>query len=130
MEARGRDAEKLRGKKALIVLGVGLGYQVDAIRKRKDPRARIYAIERYEEVFLRAAETQNWNLDASEDVEFWIGRDIDAVLQHLDEITADMDDADWDIITNRPSIRLDPEYYKRLIRERRPNRRRRSSPER
>lgn len=125
MEPTTQEKEKLRGKKALIVLGVGLGYQVDAIRKRKDPRARIYAIERYEEVFKRAAETQNWNLEASEDVEFWIGEDIEAVLEHLGEITAGMEDADWDIITNRPSIRLDPEYYKRLIRERRPSRRRR-----
>jgi hypothetical protein len=115
------ESERLRGKKALFVLGVGLGYQVTAIRQRKDPRARVYAIERYEEVFHRAAETQNWNLEASQDVEFWIGKDIESVLRHLDEITADMDESDWDIITNRPSIRLDPEYYKRLIRERRPN---------
>jgi hypothetical protein len=119
-----QEHERLRGKKALFVLGVGLGYQVTAIRERKDPRARVYAIERYEEVFNRAAETQNWDLQAA-DVEFWVGEDIDSVLQHLDEITADMDEADWDIITNRPSIRLDPEYYKRLIRERRPSARRR-----
>jgi len=119
-----QEHERLRGKKALFVLGVGLGYQVTAIRERKDPRARVYAIERYEKVFNRAAQTQNWDLQAP-DVEFWVGEDIDSVLQHLDEITADMDDADWDIITNRPSIRLDPEYYKRLIRERRPSARRR-----
>jgi protein-L-isoaspartate O-methyltransferase len=119
-----QEHERLRGKKALFVLGVGLGYQVTAIRERKDPRARVYAIERYEEVFHRAAQTQNWDLQAP-DVEFWVGEDIDSVLQHLDEITADMDEADWDIITNRPSIRLDPEYYKRLIRERRPSARRR-----
>ncbi|MDP2359881.1 MAG: hypothetical protein Q8O14_03905 [bacterium] len=115
-----QEHERLRGKKALFVLGVGLGYQVTAIRQRKDPRARVYAIERYEEVFNRAAQTQNWDLKADKDVEFWVGKDIDSVLQHLDEITAGMDEADWDIITNRPSIRLDPEYYKRLIRERRP----------
>ena len=119
------ESEKLRGKKALFVLGVGLGYQVTAIRQRMDPRARVYAIERYEEVFQRAAEAQNWDLKATPDVEFWVGKDIDAVLQHLDEITANMEESDWDIITNRPSIRLDPEYYKRLIRERRPSARRR-----
>jgi len=123
-----QEHERLRGKKALFVLGVGLGYQVTAIQQRKDPRARVYAIERYEEVFHRAARTQNWDLQSSPDVEFWVGRDIDSVLKHLDEITAGMDESDWDIITNRPSIRLDPEYYKRLIRERRPNARRRRSP--
>jgi hypothetical protein len=120
-----QESERLRGKKALFVLGVGLGYQVTAIRLRKDPRARVYAIERYEEVFNRAALTQNWDLQATPDVEFWVGVDIDSVLQHLDEITADMEESDWDIITNRPSIRLDPGYYKRLIRERRPSARRR-----
>jgi protein-L-isoaspartate O-methyltransferase len=119
------EHERLRGKKALFVLGVGLGYQVTAIRQRMDPRARIYAIERYEEVFQRAAQAQQWDLQAATDVEFWVGEDIESVLKHLDEVTAGMKDTDWDIITNRPSIRLDPEYYKRLIRERRPSARRR-----
>ncbi len=113
-----QSKEKLKGKKVLFVLGVGLGYQVNALRERKDPQARIYAIELYEDVFKRAVETQNWDPEGSEDLEFWVGEDIESVIEHLDKITSEMEKADWDIITNRPSIRLAPEYYKRLIRER------------
>lgn len=114
------EKQKLSGKKALIVFGVGMGYQLKAIRERKDPRARIYAIERYQEVFDRAAQTQDWSLEGrDEDLEFFIGEDIDSVLDHLDRITEGLEEDDYDIITNRPSIRLDPEYYKRLIRSRR-----------
>jgi hypothetical protein len=110
----------LRGKKALIVLGVGLGYQVEALKARKDPHARIYTIELHEEVYSRAVTQQNWDSQEDSDVEFWVGEDIDSVLTHLDQVTKGMDDDEWEIVTNRPSIRLAPEYYKRVIRERRP----------
>ncbi len=109
----------LKGKKALIVLGVGLGYQVEALKARKDPSARIYTIELHEEVYTRAVIQQNWDQQVDSDVEFWVGEDIDHVLSHLDQVTKDMQDDEWEIVTNRPSIRLAPEYYKRVIRERR-----------
>jgi hypothetical protein len=109
----------LRGKKAFFVLGVGLGYQIEALKARKDPSARIYTIELHEEVFTRAVDTQNWDLQLEQDMEFWVGEDIDSVLTHLDQVTANMGEDEWEIVTNRPSVRLAPEYYKRVIRERR-----------
>jgi hypothetical protein len=126
--ARSQEKDTLRGKKALIVFGVGMGYQLSAIRERKDPRARIYAIERYPEVYDRAVETQQWDVKDGDDVEFFIGEDINSVLDHLDRITEDMEEGDYELITNRPSIRLDPEYYKKLIRSRRPRKGQRRGP--
>jgi hypothetical protein len=111
--------EKLSGKKALFLLGVGLGYQVDAIRSRKESHTRLYAIEKHAEVFRKAAEKQNWEKEINSDVEFWIDEDLESVMAGLDRITADLEDDEWEIVTNRPSIRLDPEYYKTLIRQRR-----------
>jgi len=114
-----KKKDRIQGKKALFVFGLGLGYQVDALRQRKDGKARIYAIERYEDVFARAVDTQHWDDTIHEDVEFLIGQDLEAVLGHLDKVTKDMAEEDWDIITNQPSIRLDPRYYKTLLRARR-----------
>ncbi|MCB9472846.1 MAG: hypothetical protein H6678_03435 [Candidatus Delongbacteria bacterium] len=117
-----KKKDRIQGKKALFVLGLGLGYQVDALRQRKDGKAKIYAIERYEDVFERAVSTQSWDASIDQDVEFWIGKDLGSVLEHLDEVTKDMAEEDWDIITNQPSIRLDPRYYKTLLRAHRKQR--------
>ena len=35
---------------------------------------------------------------------------------YLDQVTRDMAEEDWDVITNQPSIRLDPKYYKTMLR--------------
>lgn len=114
-----KKKDRIGGKKALFVFGLGLGYQVDALRTRKDGKAKIYAIERYEDVFARARDTQHWDETIHDDVEFLIGKDLDSVLDHLDQVTKDMAEEEWDIITNQPSIRLDPRYYKTLLRSRR-----------
>ncbi len=111
-----RKKNRIKGKKALFVLGLGLGYQVSALRDRKDESAKIYAIERYEDVFERARQAQQWDEGVGEDVEFLIGRDMDSVMAHLDQVTRKMEDEDWDVITNQPSIRLDPKYYKTMLR--------------
>ncbi len=113
-----KSKTSLKDKKALFVLGVGLGYQVRALKQRVGPETKIYAIERYEDVYRKAAETQHWESEDVDGVEFWIGEDVEEVLAHLDMVTAEMASEEWDIVTNRPSIRLDPEYYKRVIRER------------
>ena len=113
-----KSKSSLKDKKALFVLGVGLGYQVRALKQRVGPDTKIYAIERYEDVFRKAIETQHWDGPEMDGVEFWIGEDVEDVLAHLDLVTSEMASEEWDIVTNRPSIRLDPEYYKRVIRER------------
>ena len=82
-----RKKNKIKGKKALFVLGLGLGYQVSALRERKDEAAKIYAIERYEDVFERAQQAQQWDKGVEEDVEFLIGKDMDSVMAHLDQVT-------------------------------------------
>ena len=36
-----KKKDRIQGKKALFVLGLGLGYQVDALRQRKDGKAKV-----------------------------------------------------------------------------------------
>ncbi|MBL7033064.1 MAG: hypothetical protein ISR91_02870 [Candidatus Delongbacteria bacterium] len=107
---------RIKNKKALFLLGTGLGYQLKALLGRKNSTARIYAIEKHEQVFEKALQRQHWEAeqDLPEDVEFMVGQSIEEVLERLHEVMAQLDTDEYEFITNKPSTRLDPEYYRSI----------------
>jgi hypothetical protein len=107
---------KIKNKKALFLLGTGLGYQLKALLKRKNSSARIYAIEKHEQVFDKTLKRQRWQdkEELSEDVEFMVGQSVEEVLDKLYEVMGELDADEYEFITNKPSTRLDPEYYRAI----------------
>ncbi len=107
---------KIKNKKALFLLGTGLGYQLKALLGRKQTAARIYAIEKHKQVFAKTRKRQHWEgeEDLPDDVEFMVGQSVEEVLDRLHEVMASLDRDEYEFITNKPSTRLDPEYYKAI----------------
>jgi 16S rRNA A1518/A1519 N6-dimethyltransferase RsmA/KsgA/DIM1 with predicted DNA glycosylase/AP lyase activity len=109
---------KIRNKKVLIMLGAGLGYQLKTLLKRKDPTARIFAVEKDRQVFNKLLESQEWReSELAADVEFIVGKDVDEVVERLHDALEHADEAEVDVVTNKPSFSLDPEYYRKIIKE-------------
>jgi len=109
---------KIGNKKVLFVLGTGLGYQIRTLLKRKNPDARIFAIEKHQQVFQKAVETQQWKDNPLEDdVEFIIGKSVEEVMERIHNVLENVSGEDVEVITNKPSWSLDPEYYKEILRD-------------
>lgn len=113
----GREAEMLvaaatpGGDHDLVVLGAGLGHHVNAALRRQTPGRLMYLVEESPRLFAACLDLNGWE-DLRRN-----GRLIPLVGKPVAEVAGVLEQAGvmqepW--IEHRPSISLDPEYYREL----------------
>ncbi|MDI6793278.1 MAG: methyltransferase domain-containing protein [bacterium] len=102
------DFEKAR---VILVLGVGLGYLLEALGERFPQEKRIIAVEKRMEVFHTSLFFKDWRKTLSnKKVSLIVGKDVEAVVQ----LVEDAPQEDIKIVEHRTSYRLSQEYYEKV----------------
>lgn len=95
----------------LVILGAGLGHHVNATLRRQKPGRTVYLIERSQRLYKTCAALNAWEqvLQAQRLIPL-IGKQIPQICLSLQ--AAGVMNNCW--LEHRPSIELDPEYYRQL----------------
>jgi hypothetical protein len=116
-----REAERtlkavnLEKDRIIILLGFGLGYLLDLLLEKVDLDRKIVAIEKRAELFHTSLFFKDWRkIFNDQRVRLIVGRDVEAAIEELDELTRDLPWEEIGILEHKPSIRLSPEYYGKI----------------